>query len=136
MEGCTYPYKDGKREWVDDEEFKRRGEQARNEYAAIVALSFYNEVIRDNPQLRHACTHRYYLNDTIDAWKMEPEEVGNPPRYAARSNIMHQLHRQWHMIASFTTEMIVWKVDAKCSANEEPMTFDEMLESSLWLGDS
>ena len=85
--------KDGNRQWLSDEEFKRRGEQMRNEYAAIAALSFYNSLIRENPQLRRACSYRYSLNNTIDAWKMEYVPIGDPPRNAAQSNIIHQLHR-------------------------------------------
>lgn len=42
--------KDGNRQWLSDEEFKRRGEQTRNEYAAYAAIaalsSYYNSMIR------------------------------------------------------------------------------------------
>ena len=37
-----YPYKDGKREWLSEDEFKSRQDQAKNERVSIVALSFYN----------------------------------------------------------------------------------------------
>jgi hypothetical protein len=90
----AWPEKDneGNQQWLSKDEFKKRGEQKKNEYAAIVALSFYNSMIRGNPQLRNACTYRYFLNETIDAWKMDVAGVGDPPRNAARSNIIHQLH--------------------------------------------
>ena len=123
-------YTDGKREWVSDEEYKRRVEKARNEYAAIVALSFYRLKMRDNAQLRQACTYRNFLNDTIDAWKLEPVEVGDPPRYTSRLSIIFQLHKQWGLIKSFTSEMIVWKEDMiSGNESEQLRSYDDMLEA-------
>lgn len=45
----AWPEKDneGIRQWLSEDEFKKRGEQMKNEYAAIVALSFYNSMLRD-----------------------------------------------------------------------------------------
>jgi hypothetical protein len=108
-----WPEKDaeGNRIWLSDDEFKRRGDQMRNEYAAIVALSFYISKVRDNHQLRHACADRRFLNDTIDAWKMEAFTAGDPPRNASRSNIIFQLQNQWGVIMSFTVDTVVWKQD-------------------------
>ena len=124
---------EGNRIWLSDEEFKKRGEEMKNEYAAIVALSFYNLVVRDNLQLRSACTHRYFLNDTIDAWKMEPVESGNPPRNVTRSNIIHQLQRQWGFIVSIEDDTVVWKQDV--ARNKESVSFNDML-TALMSGDA
>ena len=127
-----YAYKGGQREWVDDEEFKRRGVQARNEHAAIVALSFYNSKVRDNAQLRLACADRCFMNALIDQWKWEPVEAGDPPRNASVSQIIHQLHKQWGVIKSFTTEIVEWKGDVLIP----PMSFEDMLIASLDIGDT
>merc|ERR1712032_150743 len=126
-----YPLdKEGNREWIGDEEFKRRGKEMSNEYAAIVALSFYQLKMKDNPQLRNACSFRYFLNDTIDSWKMEPVEWGDPPRNASRSSIIYQLHKQWGFIKSFTSEEVVWKEDESVDDRAEQLTsYEDMLEA-------
>ena len=95
--------------------------------------SFYNLVVRDNLQLRSACTHRYFLNDTIDAWKMEHVESGNPPRNVTRSNIIHQLQRQWGFIVSIEDDTVVWKEDV--ARNKESASFNDML-TALMSGDA
>lgn len=124
--------KEGNRLWLSEDEFKRRGEQMRNEYAAIVALSFYISKVRDNHQLRHACSDRRFLNDTIDAWKMEAFAAGDPPRNASRSNIIFQLQNQWSVIKSFTLDTVVWKHDAEWTEGaDKSMTFDDMLAAAM-----
>ena len=87
--------------------------------------------MRDNAQLRQACTYRNFLNDTIDAWKLEPVEVGDPPRYTSRLSIIFQLHKQWGLIKSFTSEMIVWKEDMiSGNESEQLRSYDDMLEAA------
>ena len=65
--------------------------------------------------------YQYSLNNTIDAWKMEYVPIGDPPRNAVQSNIIHQLHRQWGAIKQLTTEEVVWKQDY--TGEETPMSF-------------
>jgi hypothetical protein len=122
---------DGNRQWLSEDEFKKRGEQMKNEYAAIVALSFYNfnSMIRDNPQLRNACTYRYFLNETIDSWKIDIAGVGHPPRNAAKSNIIHQLHVTWGVIVSYDQDTVIWKPVAQ--EDVEPLSFDDMLSLDM-----
>ena len=121
----------GNRLWLSEEDFKKRGAEMRNEYAAIVALSFYNSMIRDNERLRQACSYRYFLNDSIDAWKIEPIEAGDPPRNAARSSIIFQLQTQWGVITSFDLERVDWKQDDKECDADKRILFDDLLAASL-----
>jgi hypothetical protein len=129
-------YKDGVIQWKNlfpvelrsREKFDLRRQQMRNECAAIAAISFYISKIRDNPQLRCACAYRQFLNDTIDVWKNEPVKAGDPPRNVPRSNIIHQLQKQWTVIRSFNNDTVVWTQDTSCDT--EMASLFSMLSTS------
>jgi hypothetical protein len=70
------------------------------------ALSFYNEKLRDDPNLRSACEDRHILDETIDCWKDGKDIIG-----VSRSDIIYSLKIRWQLIDAKLIEdnVIVWK---------------------------
>ena len=119
-------------EGVDNEHHFNKKQQ----HANRAALSFYNSKLRDNPTLRWSCSHRQVLNVTIDQWKTERMNYGDPPRKFSRSSIIYGLIKKRGLIESTSEDVIFWKEDVDIFPSEDDVpSFDDMLLASLDLND-
>jgi hypothetical protein len=77
-----------------------------------IALSFYNAMLRDDPDLRRSCSDRHVLDEVIDRWKVGQRLDGSQVR-VPRSDIVFSLRVRWNLIDSKMNEenIIIWTAD-------------------------
>jgi hypothetical protein len=60
------------------------------------ALTFYNQMLKDNRVLRRACAYRNIFEDVIHQWKRRPSNAGDPPKDGvATASIIYGLIKKW-----------------------------------------
>jgi hypothetical protein len=85
----------------------------------IVALSFYDEIFRNDANLRRMCTGRQSLNYEIDMWKERKALHGEPVMGVSRSDILRSLKTKWNLISreSNISASVNWTVDGTDGGN-------------------